>query len=396
MKARWSLVTILLLTLTGAMQARYEFFTPEGSFAIEISLENSTELRLPMYRNAVTSLTVVGDLIIGGTSADPGLSPFLFAASLKGRELRQAVDLEKVIPGQVAISSGFGRDAEGSLYAGTLPQEEGGSGHLLRIRTGSGRLDVEDLGKAVPGEGVFALAFDANRGTIYGITHPSGKFFSYDVTQKKAKVFDDTQPTRRGWGSLHSYSLEPADVLSRALVIDSKGRVYGSRPGGILFRFHPQDEKFETLPDLLPEVWGRRPLNRVDSWAISGDGMLYGGNASDGNLFRINPETTELTNLGKPIMMPRMKALAFAGDGKLYGVAGGRPGYAHLFSYEPGGKGFHDLGNPRFTMVAPGIEQGIFWRGFQIGTMAVSEDGRFVVMGEDEALSQLMVFPVGD
>ena len=124
--------------------------------------------------------------------------------------------------------------------------------------------------------------------------------------------------------------------------------------------------------------------------------MLYGGNASDGNLFRINPETTELTNLGKPIMMPRMKALAFAGDGRLYGVAGGRPGYAHLFSYEPGGKGFRDLGNPRFTMVAPGIEQGIFWRGFQIGTMAVSEDGRFVVMGEDEALSQLMVFPVGD
>ena len=45
-------------------------------------------------------------------------------------------------------------------------------------------------------------------------------------------------------------------------------------------------------------------------------------------------------------------------------------------------------------MKEPGIEQGIAWRGFQIGTLAVSEDGRYVVMGEEEALSQLMVFPV--
>jgi hypothetical protein len=127
---------------------------------------------------------------------------------------------------------------------------------------------------------------------------------------------------------------------------------------------------------------------------MASDGSLFGGNAGDGQLFRLDPETGLVANLGKPISMPRMKGLAFAADGKLYGVGGASPGYAHLFSYDPGIQGYVDLGNPRFTMTEPGLEQGIFWRGFQLGTLAVSEDGRYVVMGEEETLSQLMVFPV--
>ena len=54
------------------------------------------------------------------------------------------------------------------------------------------------------------------------------------------------------------------------------------------------------------------------------DGTLYGGNAGDGQLFRLDPATGKVANLGKPAMMPRMQGLAFAGDGKLYGVTGGR------------------------------------------------------------------------
>ena len=101
-----------------------------------------------------------------------------------------------------------------------------------------------------------------------------------------------------------------------------------------------------------------------------------------------------MVNLGKPAMMPRLKGLAFGRNGVLYGVSGGSPGYSHLFTYSASGQGFVDLGNPRFNMSEPGIEQGIAWRGFQIGTMAASEDGRYIVIGEEEALSQLMVFPV--
>ena len=193
---------------------------------------------------------------------------------------------------------------------------------------------------------------------------------------------------------LDSYALEPEDFLCRRLVLDSRGRVYGSLPVSKLFRFDPTERVIEVLPEEIPEVWGRRPLGRVDSWAVGPDGLLYGGNAGDGQLFTLDPETESVSNLGKPIMMPRMKGLAFGRDGCLYGVAGAAPGYAHLFRFDPRGKGFFDLGNPRFVLKAPGIEQGIWWRGFQIGTLAVSEDGRWIVMGEEEALSQLMIFPV--
>ncbi len=59
-------------------------------------------------------------------------------------------------------------------------------------------------------------------------------------------------------------------------------------------------------------------------------------------------------------------------------------------------EGYKDLGNPQFILKAPGIEQGIEWRGFQLRTIAASEDGKYIVMGEDEALSQLLIFQVGN
>ena len=373
--------------------AEYTFFTPPGSFAVEVSLDNSPYLRLPIYRNAITSLEVVGDYAIGGTSAHEGLSPFLFAVSLAKRKLEHMYDLAKAIPGQRAIVSGFGRGPDGALYGGTMVGRQGGSGHMFRARLGAAGFEVTDLGVPVPGEGVFAVACGPRAETIYGIAHPSGKFFAFDVRARNTRVSGDTSPTRRETGFLHQYAIEPADYLCRRLIVDRQGRIYGSKPVNKLFRFDPEKGAVTILADELPEGWGRRPLGRVDAWAVATDGTLYGGNAGDGQLFRLDPATGKVTNLGKPAMMPRIMGLGFAADGKLYGIAGARPGYAHLFRYDAAGRGFTDLGNPRFTMTEPGIEQGIAWRGFQIGTLAVSEDGRYVAMGEDEALSQLMVFP---
>lgn len=123
--------------------------------------------------------------------------------------------------------------------------------------------------------------------------------------------------------------------------------------------------------------------------------MLYGGNAADGQLFRLDPSSGRVVNLGKPIMMNRMKGLAFGGDGLLYGVAGAPPGYAHLFVYDPQNGGFKDLGNPGSLMLAPEIAENIPWRGFNFATVTVSPDGRWLLLGEEESQSQLMIFPTG-
>ena len=390
------------LLLTGAAcllvmqqaQAEYRFFSPQGGFAVEVSLENpGSRLRLPIYRNRITSLAARGDWAIGGTSAEEGLSPYLFAVSLSEQELKVAHDLAADIPGQREIRSGFGR-VEDRFYAGTVADDEGAGGHLVSFTFDGSGFAVEDLGTPVEGEGVFALTADPKRNMLYGITFPHGKFFTYDIASGQVKVFDETAITPSQHGRYHSYAVTEEDVLSRALAVDKQGRVWGSRPINELFYYDPSTAKLVTIEEELPTVWGRRPLGRADSWAVAPDGTIYGGNAGDGQLFRIDPETLRVTNLGKPIMSPRMPGLAFGADGRLYGVAGALPGYAHLFVYDTEAGDYIDLGNPRVPLNVPDVAAELPWRGFQISTVAATEDGRYILLGEDEALSQLIVIPV--
>ena len=192
------LLSILgLLALVMFLEAEYTFFTPPGSYAVEVSLENSNYLRLPIYRNAITSLAVVGDYAVGGTSASPDLSPFVFAVSLSKRRLERVVDVSKVVPGQRAILSGFEIGSPGTLYAGTMPDRPGASGHLIEIKVSADRLTVEEKGIPVEGEGVFSIVADVRAPVIYGISHPSGKFFAFDLQARQTHLFPETAPSRQ-------------------------------------------------------------------------------------------------------------------------------------------------------------------------------------------------------
>jgi hypothetical protein len=388
---------VLLLSFSGPLLAQYTFFTPKEAFAIEVSLPNTAEKRLPINRNAITSLTVQGDLILGGTTAKQGLSPYLFVASISRKNLLTTKDLQEIIPGQKSIATGFCKGAGNQLYAGTMAQVNKNQqpGHLIEVSVGSGgTIEVKDLGIPVAGESIFTLLSNREGTALYGISYPSGRFFTYNIASKKTQIFDDVTPKEKELNNLHEYAVRPEVYLCKALVQDNAGTVYGSTAGNRMFAFDPAKKTFQFLETPLPAVWGREVLGQVESWAKAPDGKLYGGNAGDGQLFVLDPATKKIKNLGKPMMMARLQALAFGRDGKLYGLAGGAPGYSHLFYYDEKGAGFVDLGNPEFTMVAPGIEQGIMWRGFQLSTLAASADGKYMVMGENEALSQLMIFPI--
>ena len=391
------LLPALLLTCSGPILAQYTFFTPKEAFAIEVSLPNSALKRLPMYRNAITSLHVQNDMVLGGTTAKEGLSPYLFVASISEKTLLTTKDLQEVIPDQKGIATGFCKGTGNELYAGTMAQVNKNQqpGHLIQVSIGNaGAIEVKDLGVPVARESIFTLLSNKEGSELYGISYPSGRFFTYTIATKKTQVFDDVAPKEKELNNLHEYAVGPEVYLCKALIQDNAGTVYGSTAGNRIFAFDPVKKTFQILENPLPAVWGREVLGQVEAWAKASDGKLFGGNAGDGQLFMLDPATKKIKNLGKPTMMPRLQALAFGGDGKLYGLAGGTPGYSHLFYYDEKGAGFVDLGNPEFTMVAPGIEQGIMWRGFQLSTLAVSADGKYMVIGENEALSQLMVFPV--
>jgi len=346
-----------------------------------------------MYRNSISSLTVKGDMIIGGTTTSDGSSPFIFSASLSMKEVVKIFDLNEIIPGQVSIRSGFSNWKDNVLVAGTIPAKNN-DGHLLTITIDAGQNIVcRDLGVPVKGEGIFSLTQKTNGNLVLGLTYPSGYLFSYDLNTGNTKVHKDVSPSEKDIARIAHFGLKPENYLSRALVSDNKGRIYGSMPVNRIFMFNPSDGKFKIYENALPFVWGREVLGQADAWAVSDDGTIYGGNAGDGQLFELNPETGKIRNLGKPCMMPRIRGLAFGSDGKLYGLSGGAPGYSHLFTYDKT-DGFYDFGNPEFVMKIEEVEGGILWRGFQLGTIASSEDGKYIVMGEDEALSQIMVLPV--
>ena len=381
------------------LSAQFEFFLPKESFAIEVSLDNSPLKRLPIYRNSISSLIVSGDNIIGGTTADEGLAPFIFTASISKREMISSLDVNETIAAQRSIRTGFSKGKNNTLYAGTIANkdEKGAnqSGHLIAVSiNAAGASAIKDLGTPVPGEGIFSLTADAKGTALYGISYPAGIFFSYTISNKAVKIYKDIVPSAEDIQLISEFVLNPEEYLCKALIEGPQGQIFGSLPVNKLFSFDPATQRFQVFKDALPEVWGHRALGQIESWATSKDGKIYGGNAGDGQLFELNPVSKKIKNLGKPVMAPRLRGLSFGRDGKLYGIAGAAPGYVHLFSYAPNGKGFSDYGNPQFKMKAPGIEQGIDWRGFQLATITSSADGKYIVMGEDESLSQLLVFAV--
>lgn len=385
---------ITLLLNIAVLLSSGQIYVPMNGFAIEVSLENTDLVRLPIYRNSITSLKVIDDYIVGGTTAKQGLSPYIFVASLSKKKLIGIKDLGELLYGQQSVQTGFCKGKGSILFAGTLPTQSntlpGGSGHLLQVEIDkNGNLNIKDLGVPIPGEGIYALNSNSMGTMLYGISYPTGLFFSYNIKSGSTLIFKNTLPSKKEMEDIKTYILKPEDYLCKTLIESDNGLIFGSMPVNKLFYFNPKDESFHILEDNLPEVHGRRMIGRVDSWAKSKSGKLYGGSGGDGQLFEMDTNTKKVKNLGKPIMMNRIRGLAFGNDNKLYGIAGAPPGYTHFFSYDEK-NGFHDFGIPQFDMVDPKIG----WIGYNINTITPSGDGKYIVMGEGEDLSQLLIFVV--
>src|SRR5437870_2247598 len=131
-------ITVLLLACVFNASSQYTFFAPKEAFAIEVSLDQTPLKRLPIYRNGISSLAVAGDNIIAGTTANEGLTPFLFTASLSKRDMVNIFDLNNVVAGQRSVSTGFSRGKNNVWYTGTIANKnekgEQPGGHLLEVK----------------------------------------------------------------------------------------------------------------------------------------------------------------------------------------------------------------------------------------------------------------------
>jgi hypothetical protein len=346
---------------------------------------------VPPDESAIRSLAVgPNGLIYGATSGrrshlfvlDPRhgwLQPlgYLKDVTTVHRSLVVAAD------GSVFIGGSIGVDNNGQGYSGYA------GGHLLHYKPDrdyrkpihiDAACTVEDLGIPVPGDGIYTLALDPKRNVIYGVTYPAARFFSYSIADQKftgaGGVADRAIPGEK---------FEKDRNIGRALAVTGDGKVYGSGEGGVLFQFDPEKGQIEKLPVTAPTVPGRAVYNRIDCWAVGTDELLYGG-TSDGYLFRFDPKSVRMENLGKPLNQYRIRGLARARNGKLYGVGGDDDEMARLFSYDPATGIYEMLG-----MVDVNHRPYYAWQAYVIDAVALGADGT-LYLGQSERKSKLYLY----
>jgi len=344
---------------------------------------------IPSDESAIRALTVAADgKIYGATSGkrshlfvlDPEhgyVQPLGFLPGVT--TVHHALVVSK--SGDVYIGGSNGVDTQGKGYEGYA------GGHLLRYtphkdEEKSIRVDTEcnvtDLGIAVPGEGVYALAIDLMQEVIYGLSYPNGQFFSYNIAHSKftihGKVAEHGIPGEK---------FEKDKNIGRALLVAANGWVVASGESGALFVYDPNG--LRKLPLSVPTVPGREPYNRVDAWAEDSQGTIFGG-TSDGYLFRLDMKTMRVDNLGKPLNQYRIRGLVFARNGKLYGVGGDDDEMARLFSYDPSDGAYQMLG-----MIDVNRRPYYSWQAYVIDAMAVGADGT-VYLGQSERKSKLYLY----
>ena len=359
-------------------------------------LANSTVVELwdviPSGERAITALAVgPGGMILGGTS---GRNAHLLAFDL---ETSNVWDLD-TIPGRGGIHRSLAVDRTGKIYVGTclladdlaaMEDYPGGHIYIYHPKDSAVEFERDDLGIPIPGDGIYAMILDEERGLLIGITAPpgTGKAIPQAVVQDSDAgghlfVYDLAAGEAKDLGPISgNIPYEKRKAISQALVQDSAGNVYTSGRDGKMVKYDIETGEVVTLDAQVPAIVGRHPWACVDAFATAPDGTIYGG-TSDGYLFTFDPETNVVLNLGKPIRQHHFQGLVFGQDGILYGVAGEEHGMARAFSYDPATHSF-ELG--RIPTMSPGAA-------CSIGAMVLHPSGN-IIGGEASRIAKLRIYP---
>jgi sugar lactone lactonase YvrE len=338
---------------------------------------------------AVTALAVSPEgLVYGGTSSERGKSCWLFRTN--GESIAVVSRLTDAIPGQERIVNSLVIASDGRLFGGTtnyageedVPESYEG-GHLFSMDPAGG--EIRDHGIPVKGQGVICMVIDPERNAAYGLTYPRGHLVAWDLDSGRIEDKGPTVPPPEA-------VREPrGDVwlrwIPRALALDARGNVYGTRERGYLWRYAPDTGTMEPLDAKIPVGKGRDEdwlYNHVaDSFCLAADGVIYGGTSADGYLFAFYPDTERVINLGKPLRQARIRAIAQAADGGIYGLAGEEDTISHLVRYDPETRGMEDLG-----VIAENLWD---WVVYRAGAMAVHPSGE-IFIGQAERISSVVVY----
>jgi hypothetical protein len=271
-------------------------------------------------------------------------------------------------------------------------------GHLYRYNPKTGDTKtytnddaspVEDLGIPVPGNTVYAMAWNIDRTAIYGLSYPDAHFFVFDLKTRTTRDLGDVVGNKVFSGPERHWRTVP-----RALYSDPKtGHVYSSGDNGLMWRYDPASGKIEETDMRLPgeyyESLKSLDFPTVECFDTDAAGNVYAG-TNDGYLVRLDLAREEVVVLGKPRIMRRMRAMKVAPDGNIYMITGELERICQLYSYDLSGqKGFSELG-------VLAVDRSPYYakRAYSFDAMAIGADGA-VFMGESDRRGKLFIYVPG-
>jgi len=157
----------------------------------------------------------------------------------------------------------------------------------------------EDLAVVPEGEGIVSMTADTDRGHIFAITWPCGKFIHYDIDRNVLRNLGLT--SGKGEAGL------PGDdfrSLCRSLFVEpTAGTAYFSTSEGDIFSFNPKDDGLTKLEaDLRLDYFGKfdpaKPGSMGYNWRkifwYPPEKRAYGVHGNSGYLFQFDPAASKI------------------------------------------------------------------------------------------------------
>jgi hypothetical protein len=200
-------------------------------------------------------------------------------------------------PGHGKIHSNIASDSKGNIYfAGYMglsynheytrayyPKSYAG-GALIRYNPAT--KDVDYFGIPFPNSAVVGLYYDEKRNILNGITVDRAKFFRVNLTSMELNRYESVARMSR------------VEDRVREMIMDNNGACYFANDVGGLTKFDPDTEVFTDLDIQLP---GK--LMDFRSSVVSSKNIIY-AITSDGYVWKLDPATNQLEELGHVIGMP--------------------------------------------------------------------------------------------